>query len=92
MTTQTKTYSFKNASPFFLILFIVLFLLKLGLFDTEVQEMSWWFISSPLWGPPAISLVFYVLFLGAMLIAAVFFKSKDNVTMRNLRYRNPPRR
>jgi hypothetical protein len=30
-------------------MFIVLFTLKLGLGDTDVQHLSWWWVTAPLW-------------------------------------------
>ncbi len=46
------------------ILFIVLFLLKVGIGNTSVQDWSWWLITLPLWGGLA-------LFLGILIIVLV---------------------
>lgn len=39
------------------LLFIVLLVLKVGVFETSVTTWSWWLITCPLWGPMAILLL-----------------------------------
>ncbi len=43
--------------------FLIMFALKLGLGDTQVEAWSWWLVTSPLWVPAVI------LFVAALVIA-----------------------
>jgi len=49
-------------------LFLILFSLKLGIADTEVQQWSWWWVTCPLWG--LISL-FVIGFVTAFIVLSV---------------------
>lgn len=61
---QTKVVVTRQGIGFCGVLFIVLLLLKVGVIETMVTGWSWWWITSPLWGPLA-------LFIGGFLIAGL---------------------
>jgi len=42
-------------------LFLILFTLKLGAGDTEVESWSWWWVFGPIWIPVAVLLVLALL-------------------------------
>ncbi len=47
-----KSSSSSSAGIGFLSLFfIVLFVMKLGVGETVVEDWSWWWVTAPLWGP-----------------------------------------
>ena len=50
-------------------LFLVLFVLKLGVGDTQVEDWSWWWVTAPLWGS---FLLFGFIFLVIVVLAAIF--------------------
>ncbi|QFG11583.1 hypothetical protein PBI_BOGOSYJAY_70 [Mycobacterium phage BogosyJay] len=47
--------------PWGIALFIVFFVLKLGVGDTVVENWSWWWVAAPIWIPAAIIAVFQLL-------------------------------
>ena len=49
------------------LLFITFLVLKL----TKVIDWSWWWITAPLWGPFALSIVFMILYIIVGLIRAI---------------------
>lgn len=61
--------------PFLLVLFCIFLVLKL----TSVITWSWWWVTAPLWGVPALIAAFFVIvFVGAFLISVgkAIFNSK----------------
>ncbi|WP_156409289.1 hypothetical protein [Mycobacterium sp. Root265] len=54
--------------PLLAVVFVVFLTLKLGVADTVVESWSWWTVTSPLWVPAAITLVFWV--VGTLLVVA----------------------
>lgn len=50
------------------VLFIVFIVLKL----TGTIDWSWWWVTAPLWIPPAIGLVFFVIFAVIIGIKKIF--------------------
>ncbi len=42
----------------FVVMFLILFTLKLGVADTEVQEWSWLLVTAPLWGSALVMILF----------------------------------
>lgn len=50
----------RHGIGFFGLLFIVLFILKLGVGNTVVVGWSWWLVALPLWGPIALGLIIIV--------------------------------
>lgn len=53
------------------LLFIVLLLLKVGVVETTVIGWSWWWITSPLWGP--VCLVFGGTITFLVIVLVMFF-------------------
>lgn len=79
----TRTTASSSGIGFFGILFLILFVLKLGVFDTQVQDWSWWWVTAPLWGPLAFVIALLVIagalyLIGKAIVAVVDAFRKDN--------------
>lgn len=79
----TRTTASSSGIGFFGILFLILFVLKLGVFDTQVQDWSWWKVSAPLWGPPLFVVVFLLVSAALVLIGKAIVAVVDAVKGRN---------
>ncbi len=55
------------------IMFVILFLLKVGVVETVVMGWSWWWITAPLWGPLAFVAAFFLVAGIVILIGAAIF-------------------
>jgi hypothetical protein len=51
--SQEKTVVAHGGIGFCGLLFIVLLCLKVGVVPTQVVGWSWWWVTAPLWAPPA---------------------------------------
>lgn len=63
---------YKKSIGFLGIMFIILFLLKVGVVETSVMLWSWWWIALPLWIFPAIvGLIAVVIFVVSVVAVAI---------------------
>lgn len=53
------------------LLFIILLLLKAGVVETSAMGWSWWWITSPIWGPIALVVGIVCIVLIAMTLLAI---------------------
>lgn len=61
MTTKESNTTWTSRMGIADWMFIVLFSMKLGLGDTGVQQMSWWWVTSPLWISFIVLMVFGII-------------------------------
>ena len=67
MNNKDTQVVYKNSFPFFSIMFLILFTLKL----TNVITWSWWLVTAPLWGPIALGLaIISIILLFAAILKA----------------------
>lgn len=79
----TRTTASSSGIGFFGIFFLILFVLKLGVFGTEVQDWSWWWVTAPLWGPLAFVIALLLLGGALWLIGKAIVAVVDAVKGRN---------
>lgn len=68
--SQEKTVVVRSGIGFCGLLFIVLLCLKVGVVDTQVVGLSWWWVTAPLWAPTAIA-ISMLLLAGAIALLAL---------------------
>ena len=74
MATKETVKNVSNGMGVLGWLFIVLFVLKLnpgGHLDSPVQDLSWWWVTAPLWGPLALVLAILAVVGISMLFLAI---------------------
>ena len=91
-SNEQKIVVAKNSIGFFGIMFIILFLLKVGVVETVVMGWSWWLITIPIWGPVALVIAFFLacliigLLIGAIaaLVELIIKKRKEKARIRRI--------
>lgn len=63
MTEQNKAQASSGGVGFLGLFFLVLFVLKVGVVDSDVRGWSWWWVTAPLWAIPAILLAGFLLWV-----------------------------
>jgi len=91
-SNEQKIVVAKNSIGFFGIMFIILFLLKVGVVETVVMGWSWWLITIPIWGPVALVIAFFLacliigLLIGAIaaLVSWIIKNRKEKARIRRI--------